>query len=269
MKIKIILSIALISALLLTACSETQVRSVPESDIDLSEVDYIVGLPSYSHYGDAQRLTEAADVVVIGEIVDISFQVLDMTTGLPPTEITLDVDRRLTTIYDIEVITSLKGDVAGVIQMKIDGGIKDYRVEEQLRISREMNAWWKDSIVLIEYSPELKIGETYLLALCDLTLRGFETPLLVYMIPQQSVFNLKNPFSKQSLSGRYDGRVGDYSKDIDLEDSPLISAYDIVSVFGDDVWDEFWQEWQRDNPDWETRIDRAAVEDLLAKRELR
>ncbi|MCL1851517.1 MAG: hypothetical protein FWF88_00590 [Peptococcaceae bacterium] len=43
------------------------------------------------------------------------------------------------------------------------------------------------------------------------------------------------------------------------------SAKDVISTFGQDKWDAFWTQWQKDNPDWETWLDKAAVEDALAE----
>ena len=222
------------------------------------EANYFFPETSYRYF-NVEDLTEQADLVIIGRVTNISFAVLDATTGFPPTEKTSEDLRWLNTIYDIDVITSYKGEPPKSVQMKVDGGIRDERVEEQLALIKEMNAWPPEGIPVEEKMPEMKIGGIYLF-----TLSQGNSELFLNMAPQQTVFNLNDPFRKQ---GVYEMKnpADYYSRSIGPYESDIISVYDIISAFGEDKWDEFWADWQRDNPDWDTWMDKAAVEKVLAE----
>jgi len=45
----------------------------------------------------------------------------------------------------------------------------------------------------------------------------------------------------------------------------MILAKDVISYFGEEDWKEFWTQWQKDNPDWDTWLDRDMAEQELAK----
>ena len=49
-------------------------------------------------YKDVTELTEAANVILLGKVTDISFQVLDDRTARPPSEETEEWNRSLNTI---------------------------------------------------------------------------------------------------------------------------------------------------------------------------
>ena len=141
--------------------------------------------------------------------------------------------------------------------MKVVGGVKDYRIEEQLAVVKKMNAFPSGGIVILESMPNIVKGETYLFALGQ-----GKTEIYLNMTPQQSIFSLNDPFKRQGFnehtnSSRY------YSETVDEYGSPLISAKDVISVFGKDKWEAFWNDWQKQNPDWETWLDREAVERAL------
>ena len=268
---KKLLCMSLIAAVVtLSACNETpanleESRTEPSeesrNETSLKEAEYVVGLPSYMGFENVQALTDMASDVIIGEPTNISFKVFDAETGLPPTEKTDSSSRWLATVYDINVSETFMGEVRGSIQIIMGGGLKNYRVEEQLKVMEEFGSHTPPGVIpLIEGVPKLDIGEKYLF-----TLRKSSTGLFSPMIPQQSVYELDNPFRKHSLS---EGANDDYS--YDSKNGPgggnaLISAYDIISTFGEDKRESFWGDWQRDNPDWESRIDRAEVERVLGE----
>ena len=280
---KKILSITLITALFLTiiGCAETgetlengdvyatnvsyttsnsgRSMSVPaerESEVEYLSIQ-ITALPSK----DAEELTETADVVIIGEVTGISFEVLDAATGLPPNDETLENERWFFTIYDIDVITLYKGEISDRVQMSVIGGIKDYRVEEQFKELEKAYSWFQGSIPINDNMPRINIGDIYLFVLWH-----SGTDRLSNSTPHQSFFNLSgrdsDPFKKQGFY-ELDNPAEYYSRDRDLYNNPIISAKDIISTFGDDKWDIFWSDWQRSNPDWDTWIDRSAVEEVL------
>jgi hypothetical protein len=36
----------------------------------------------------------------------------------------------------------------------------------------------------------------------------------------------------------------------------------VISYFGEEDWKEFWTQWQKDNPDWQLRMDSDILESL-------
>ena len=258
---KTALILVIILAFLLTSCAPNTNPDLTadQPEVTNAEARYSTMNACWSSYADAEKLVESADIVIAGIITDISFQVLDAKTALPPDEKTREENRWLHTIYDIDVITNYKGDMPNPAQIRIEGGVRDYRTEEQLALIKEMNAWPNDSIPTYgSEMPEIKIGETYLFALCT-----FDTGLPTNLIPQQSIYNLQDPFQKHTLDGR-DVDTKYISSRTNQYGSPIISAKDVISVFGQDKWDAFWAQWQKDNPGWESRLDKAAVEKALA-----
>jgi len=214
----------------------------------ISEANYISTEANYRSYANSQELVEDADIVLIGKVTGISFQMLDMKTGQPPTERTERVDRRIHTIYDISTVVSYKGNAAGPTQLMIYGGLKGYRVDEQLEMIKDANAFPDNGIIIQQNIPEIKIGETYLFALHQ-TDRG----ICLNLIPDQSIYNLHNPFEKHTLgSYELENPAKYYNAETDQYGSPIISAKDVIEVFGEERWDSFWTQWQKDNPKWET-----------------
>jgi len=211
----------------------------------------------YPSRKDAREVIERADIVVVGRVSNISFQVLDQTTALMPTEESDPMDRRLCTIYDIEVATLYKGEIQKPLQIRVDGGLKGYRVREQLGLMNKMEAWPSDGILVQSQMPKIEEGNSYLFALVQ-----FETGIPTNMNPDQSIFNLRNPFTKKA-SGNHETDESYYAKTTDENGRPLMSARDVISAFGQEKWDEFWVQWQKDNPKWETWIDKDAVQSAL------
>jgi|GEM_PF-760706 len=238
---KLLSLLLILTIIVLCACNRTPANRYTVTDFydesinkdAYKEVNYFSSNASYYPFKSAEELTIAADIVIIGRVTDISFEVLDIETGFPPTEETNKQYCRQNTLYNVDVITTYKGDISEKIKIGILGGIKDYRVEEQLALVKKMNAFPPDGILTDEGVPEIKIDGLYLFTLC----KSKKTGRIINMIPQQSIYNLNNPFEKQGISG-----------------SGIMSARDVISVFGEDKWSAFWSEWQKDNPDWETRI---------------
>jgi hypothetical protein len=279
MKKTILSTLLVFSMIILIACSESigandyivESNNIPLSEVNLSKSDianvyFYPQTASYSLSWNVQELIETADLVVMGEVTGISFKVLDATTAFAPTEETKDTHRWLHTIYDVRVITTYKGRAADNLQIRVMGGAKDIYVEEQLKLIKEMRAWpeileWPDEIRVEPNLPPLVTGEAYLFTLADYEAEG---PTNIH--PRQTIHSLNNPFEKQHhIHDNYRSSAF-YSQNENDYGHPLISAYDIISEFGDEAWDAFWTKWQKDNPDWEERIDKSAVEKVLGER---
>lgn len=77
-----------------------------------------------------------------------------------------------------------------------------------------------------------KIGETYLFVLYQ-----YETGIPTILNFDQSSYNMHNPFEEQHN----------------------MTAKDIISTFGQDKWDIYWNQWKADNSNWETWIDKEML----------
>jgi hypothetical protein len=202
-------------------------------------------------YQNANELVESADLVFTGKVTGISFQMLDMrdieTIGDDETG---DRYYDLYTLYDVDILTPYKRELMQSIQVRMMGGLMDYHVEEQLKILAQYN---KQYVPVLEERLEYKIGETHLFVLhqyMDIT----PTPLNL----TQGSYNLHNPFEKHTV-GMYDLDDSYYSKTVDALGNPIISAKDVILTFGQDKWESFWAQWQKENPDWETWLNRDTV----------
>ncbi|MCL1789320.1 MAG: hypothetical protein FWG33_03100 [Oscillospiraceae bacterium] len=233
-----------------------------EDFIDIESVEYNTIEFDWTPYQNAEEIIEDADLVVIGKVLEASFHVVDANTGLTPTQETEDYDYFLTTRFDIDVITVYKGETEKSIQVGKPGGIRDYHVEKQLGVIKETGVRF-DSIPISEEFIEIEIEETYLFALGDAS-RG-DLQLYGFLNPVQFLYKLDNPLGKKTVGNELLTSAEVYTRSADSTGAPLISVYDIISVFGEDKWDEFWTDWQRDNPDWDTWMDKAAVEKVLAE----
>lgn len=231
-----------ICLMILSACSHQ------ETEVHCSAT--IVEWPAYSN---VQELIGAANLVFTGKITDISFAVLDRN-ALPATEETEDRDRDLHTIYTVETMEQYKGEVGESTQVRVMGGIKDYKTDEQLRLLNETER--KYGIPLMEGSTPYTIGETYLFVL-----RQFETGVPTVLNLDQSVYSLDDPFKDQTYGiTAFSEPDKDYTESVDGSGDGIISVMNIIRFFGEDKWDAFWTKWQAEHPDWETRLNKEAVE---------
>ena len=237
-----------IMSFIFSSCSSNESGKFKEIEYGTIEADW----PVWDNVNDLVE-SENTDQVLIGKIVGISFQVIDKKTGLPPAKdakMNYDIEYgedvepwrvfEIITLYDIDVISVYKGEKVNFTQIRMMGGIKDIHIEEQLAVIKEYSL---EYIAVLETNVELKTDEIYLFVL-----RQFDntapTPRNLY----QSIYNIHNPFKKTAPDGY-----------------PDISAKDIISVFGKDKWDDFWIQWQKDNPNWETWLDKTEVEKELQK----
>lgn len=176
-----------------------------------TDVRYSYISKDWAVYESVDALTEAGDSILLGKVTGISFQVLDMTTAQPPTEDSAAENCILNTIYEMEVLTSYKGNVSGTLQVRVSGGQKDIYVEEQLAALGE---YADEGIPLIADMPFIEVGKTYLFLLCQ-----YKDAMPTLVNAGQGVFDIDDPLGKEPYSGA--------------------SLKDIISFFGEDKWAEF------------------------------
>lgn len=201
-------------------------------DEEITDIEYFTMESSYRHFFNAQELVDEADVVFLGKVTGISFQVFDISTALPPTKDTRKDDLFLFTIYDIEVEASYKGE--GVTRIRQMGGIKGSYIKEQVKALKDADVWKGGIFIMEDKAETIEVGATYLLAVAQ-----FEKSLPTFFWPAQSYYNMKDPFKEHPKE---------------------LTAKKIISAFGKDKWEAYWQRWKSADPDWASWKDKDAVE---------
>ena len=208
--------------------------------VELPEGPYVLTTSDWPLYSSAKDLIDNADLVFIGKITGIDFEVLDSSNALPVSETTPHYARQLYTIYTVEISQTYKGDTTDVTKIRVMGGVVDYNIDTQLEIMENGNALGKENGIPIldnYYKVQCNIGNSYLF-----TLRQFETGYPTIMNVDQSVFDLNEPTRKQTIGNNpnvyYSGSKDEYN-------CPLISAKDIIMGFGKKEWNAFNERWEQ------------------------
>ncbi len=208
--------------------------------VELPEGPYVITTSDWQLYSNAKDLINNADLVFIGKITDIDFQVLDSSNALPVSETTPNYARQLYTIYTVEISQTYKGDTTDITKIRVMGGAVDYNIDTQLEVMENGNAFGKENGIPIldnYYKAQCKIENSYLF-----TLRQFETGYPTIMNVDQSVFDLNEPTRKQTIGNNpnvyYSGSKDEYN-------CPLISAKDVIMEFGKKEWTSFNEKWEQ------------------------
>ena len=163
-------------------------------------------------YESADELIEACDMVVVGTVTNISFQVLDIRTGKVLEAETEDLYRSLHTIYDIDIIETYKGDSKSKEQVRVIGGLEGVYVTEQLVALGQEQA----TIFVLEGLIEISEGETYLFMLDQ-----YEDTLPTIVNVEQGIYSISDALSNGS---KQDGEI---------------TVQEIISSFGPNEWRKF------------------------------
>lgn len=225
-------------------CSHADDSSLnyPESGISkYSEIPsgpYAKRTADWPIYQDAHELVDHADMVLIGRVKSIEFQVLDLTNALPISEETPDHAKELYTIYHMDVLTTYQGNVTNEISVRVMGGMVGYETDQQLAMMEDHHAFNRERGIPIwdQYSKvQCEVGKTYLFVLSQ-----FETGLPTIVNLEQSVYDLEEPTRKNTIG---ENSAVYYSGNADEYGNPLISALDIVDSFGDECTKSFEKNW--------------------------
>ena len=231
----------ILTAVLVIYSPSSDVITPPEFEqIVLPEGPYVLTTSDWQLYSSAKDLVNHADLVFIGKITDINFEVLDSSNALPVSETTPNYARQLYTIYTVEISQTYKGDTTDITKIRVMGGMVDYNIDTQLEVMESGNAFAKENGIPIldnYYKVQCKIGNSYLF-----TLRQFETGYPTIMNVDQSVFDLIDPTRKQTIGNNpnvyYSGSKDEYN-------CPLISAKDVIMEFGKKEWKAFNEKWEQ------------------------
>jgi len=194
--------------------SNNNVTNNSTSSLNKINFEYMTVNITWPPFFEAQKLIDYIDLVFIGEVIDITFRIVDKTTAKTPTEDTEERHKELGTIYHVIVNKTYKGSTLEQIQVEFLGGLRDYKVEEQLKLFEEYNM---PNVIYLSNRPDMKIGETYLFLASSIVK---DEPVST-VDPLQSIYNIKKPYAKPAG----------------------ISVQDVISHFGEDKWKEFLEIW--------------------------
>lgn len=215
------LALILMIALILTACSNSKdgnenlinVSTDTSSDsVMRQEVRYIKEYIDFKPYDTIEDIISRSDIVVVGEVTDISFMTHDDMTDPPPLE---KEDKVLCTVYDLNILNVYKGKVKDTVKLKMNGGLENEAyTDEQLFI------WGDPTIPICDGESTFEIGQRYLLVLQEFKhFAGFYHPVGWY----QGVYPI-------------DDTLNILERD---ENSLVFSAKNVISYFGEDQWSAF------------------------------
>lgn len=143
-------------------------------------------------YSSAEEIIEHGDIIVSGRVTDISFAIIDMHTGKIVTESSENSESEICTIYHVDVITSYKGCSEEKLQIRMEGGLKNYMVDEQIEVLKEYGG---NVINFLADPPKIELGEEYLFVLGQ-----FEDTLPCIINSMQTAFPLNDRTSKEEYS---------------------------------------------------------------------
>lgn len=171
----------------------------------------------WPYYRTPDELIEKADYVCIARITDITFEMLDRSSGLPV--MGPSAASELNTIFHFEVIKGYKGSLTDKMTFMTDGGLMNYKVATQVKLMKEYNnsEYETHGIPVFDGYAEYKIGDYYLLAL-----RKVENTHSVILSHKQGVMPLKG-LTEKSLN----------------ESNEPVTPKTIMEAFGDDALEGF------------------------------
>lgn len=156
-----------------------------------NEITYRSISADWPFYQNVQDLVDKSTLIVLGNVTSISFEVLDTRTARPATNETAEHNRSLYTLYEIDIIEQYKGNPVYTTQVRVLGGMKDIYLEEQAAVLGEDI---KNGIPILENTPAINIGETYLFVLYQ-----YEDTAPTLLNLEQSVFDLDSEENQSSL----------------------------------------------------------------------
>ena len=199
-----------------TTVSGSESKITSEGTVsDTSKVNYRINYinPDYSYYETMDELIANSDIVVEGKVTGLSFQLLDIQTGLPPEKNTEQTKTSIYTIYDIDVKTQYKGYGNNRLQVKLIGGREHDHIEEQVAVLGST----PDTVInVVAGSPIIKLNETYIFLLYQ-----YKNTMPTIISPNQGVFGLNGEdcdfnsiFSANSIRAYFKNTVTEYGSEL-------------------------------------------------------
>ena len=201
----------LIMACMISACSIPETKSGSEkSDTMGSQKEdtayYTKITAGWPVYESAEKLIDAGKIVIIGEVTDISFKILNKETSEETDS--KDENGYLHTIYRAEVECNLKGNTTDEIQIQMIGGRDDIKVEEQLSVLGDNSCY---GIPILVGMRNIEVGKKYLFVI-----HQYREKMPTLINVDQGVFSLEEQLKKDETS--------------------IVSLKEVNSKFGDETW---------------------------------
>mgnify|MGYP002553476862 CR=1 FL=1 len=172
----------LLLAAMVCSCSNKELEILPGKRMEFAynKSDYSMMSADWPYYNTPEKLAEASDYIYIGKVKNISFDIMDIKTGLSDCNPnSTSTSRMLDTIYTIEIVKVFKGkgEEKDITFIDVNGGIPGYQETEQYQLLNNSQLSQKISrIPVVEDHSPLVIDETYLFCVVDF---GGQYPVVV------------------------------------------------------------------------------------------
>lgn len=215
---RVICVLLLLGMITLTSCStlrsadrSNQINQSTNNSLENEKisVNYETFHADYPYYSTIDEMKEKANLVFIGTVRSVSFELLDMYTMKPVDKLDSAGFPLINTIYEVEVNHAYSDMKKETVKIRIEGGLRNQLIDKQVTTART------NTIVVQEDSPSLICEESYLFAL--------------YLAENANYASIINPFqSIYSLNN-----IGDCSE------SQMFSVEDIMSSYSNNAVSEF------------------------------
>ena len=197
MKKTIIFILMICFVLGFSACEHKLVMPKKDAESVNKDAGKVMSFDWY-YYPTAEELTEIVSDVYIGTVTDISFDVIDLTTGkTADKDVTEDeAIPLLCVIYTIETKNYYKGNQREIVKLKTMGGWAGFKDDEQRAVLDTFENIKKDVVYFdADQFDRLSVGETYVF--CTQSLAG--GPDYIYN-PNQFAFQIDSANAKAVLA---------------------------------------------------------------------
>ena len=155
-----LVSLVLLMSLLLVSCQSINEKASQK------QVVYNLDWP---YYDNADSLVEKTTDIFEGEVVNITYEVIDYATGEILSAPSKKDSVALYTVYEIEVSHTHKGIHESKRKIAVIGGTQGYKEEEQLTVMKNAGILAKgEKIAIAEGGKMLTLGEKYLFLAIDI-----------------------------------------------------------------------------------------------------
>ncbi len=150
-----------------SACSRPEIEYGQRMSalVSSGEYSYVMMHADWPYYENVDEAVSASDYIFSGKVKEISFDILDMKSGLSDdAPISKSTSRMLYTIYEIEIVTVHKGEVGGTVKIAFPGGIVGYEEEIQMKtlVDSNLASAYSGIPVLLDGNNALVEGAQYM-----------------------------------------------------------------------------------------------------------
>ncbi len=157
----------------------------------------LVTQADWPYYNTAAEVVEASTHIYYGKVMDISFAIIDQSTGkVNNSPQTSNSNRMLYTVYTIKVAESFKGESTTETKLCLSGGLIGYKEEEQYNLMKESGllSVFKGIPVCSDNYSKLTVDKDYLF--CVSRIGDFDE----IISPTQSVYKFDSAYSREIVN---------------------------------------------------------------------